>query len=85
MKTLELLSVGIDVGTTTTQVIFSRLALVNRAAVSQVPRYEFVDRKIIWQSLVLFTPVDKDGHLREEELLALVLDQYAAARMDGDD
>ncbi len=79
MKTLELLSVGIDVGTTTTQVIFSRLALVNRAAVSQVPRYEFVDRKIIWQSLVLFTPVDKDGHLREEELLALVLDQYAAA------
>ena len=50
MKTLELLSVGIDVGTTTTQVIFSRLALVNRAAVSQVPRYEFVDRKIIWQS-----------------------------------
>ena len=42
MKTLELLSVGIDVGTTTTQVIFARLALVNRAAVSQVPRYEFV-------------------------------------------
>lgn len=82
MKTLELLSVGIDVGTTTTQVIFSRLVLVNRAAVSQVPRYEFVDRNIIWQSPVLFTPVDKDGHLREEELLALVLDQYAAAGMN---
>ena len=82
MKTLELLSVGIDVGTTTTQVIFSRLALVNRAAVSQVPRYEFVERKIIWQSPVLFTPVDKDGHLREEELLALVLAQYAAAGID---
>lgn len=82
MKTLELLSVGIDVGTTTTQVIFSRLALVNRAAVSQVPRYEFVERKILWQSPVLFTPVDKDGHLREEELLALVLEQYSAAGMD---
>lgn len=82
MKTLELLSVGIDVGTTTTQVIFSRLTLVNRAAVSQVPRYEFVDRNIIWQSPVLFTPVDKDGHLREDELLALVLEQYAAAGMD---
>lgn len=82
MKTLELLSVGIDVGTTTTQVIFSRLTLVNRAAVSQVPRYEFVDRKIIWHSPVLFTPVDKDGHLREQELLALVLEQYAAAGID---
>lgn len=82
MKTIELLSVGIDVGTTTTQVIFSRLSLVNRAAVSQVPRYEFVERKIIWQSPVLFTPVDKDGHLREEDLLALVLDQYAAASIE---
>ncbi|AIR00558.1 ethanolamine ammonia-lyase reactivating factor EutA [Pluralibacter gergoviae] len=82
MKTLELLSVGIDVGTTTTQVIFSRLALVNRAAVSQVPRYEFVERKIIWQSPVLFTPVDKDGHLREEELLALVLAQYRDAGIE---
>lgn len=82
MKTSELLSVGIDVGTTTTQVIFSRLTLVNRAAVSQVPRYEFVARKIIWQSPILFTPVDKEGFLREEALLALVLEQYAAAGID---
>ena len=37
MNTRQLLSVGIDIGTTTTQVIFSRLELVNRAAVSQVP------------------------------------------------
>ena len=65
MKTLELLSVGIDIGTTTTQVIFSRLSLVNRASISQVPRYEFVKREIIWQSPVLFTPVDFAGFLRE--------------------
>ncbi|MGF7448083.1 ethanolamine ammonia-lyase reactivating factor EutA, partial [Klebsiella michiganensis] len=39
MKTRQLLSVGIDIGTTTTQLIFSRLELVNCAAVSQVPRY----------------------------------------------
>lgn len=43
MNTRQLLSVGIDIGTTTTQVIFSRLELVNRAAVSQVPRYEFIN------------------------------------------
>ena len=61
MKTRQLLSVGIDIGTTTTQVIFSRLELVNRAAVSQVPRYEFIKREISWQSPVFFTPVDKQG------------------------
>ena len=46
MNTRQLLSVGIDIGTTTTQVIFSHLELVNRAAVSQVPRYEFIKREL---------------------------------------
>ncbi len=73
MNTRQLLSVGIDIGTTTTQVIFSRLELVNRAAVSQVPRYEFVKRDISWQSPVFFTPVDKQGELKEAELEALIL------------
>ena len=54
MNTRQLLSVGIDIGTTTTQVIFSHLELVNRAAVSQVPRYEFIKREISWQSPVFF-------------------------------
>ncbi|MTH45917.1 ethanolamine ammonia-lyase reactivating factor EutA [Intestinirhabdus alba] len=79
MNTRRLLSVGIDIGTTTTQVIFSRLELVNRAAVSQVPRYEFVKREISWQSPVFFTPVDREGGLREAELRALILAQYQAA------
>ncbi|NHB98006.1 ethanolamine ammonia-lyase reactivating factor EutA [Photorhabdus stackebrandtii] len=79
MEAKELFSVGIDIGTTTTQVIFSRLSLVNRAAISQVPRYEFVRREIIWQSPVLFTPVDFAGQLREEELLNLIQAQYQAA------
>ncbi|CAM6227536.1 ethanolamine ammonia-lyase reactivating factor EutA [Citrobacter sedlakii] len=79
MNTRQLLSVGIDIGTTTTQVIFSRLELVNRAAVSQVPRYEFIKREISWQSPVFFTPVDKQGGLKEAELRALILAQYQAA------
>lgn len=79
MNTRQLLSVGIDIGTTTTQVIFSRLELVNRAAVSRVPRYEFIKRDISWQSPVFFTPVDKQGELKEAELEALILAQYRAA------
>ena len=76
MNTRQLLSVGIDIGTTTTQVIFSHLELVNRAAVSQVPRYEFIKREISWQSPVFFTPVDKQGGLKEAELKTLILEQY---------
>ncbi len=76
---MKQMDTGIDIGTTTTQVIFSRLELVNRAAVSQVPRYEFIKRDISWQSPVFFTPVDKQGGLKEVELKALILAQYQAA------
>ena len=47
MNTRRLHSVGIDVGTTTTQVIFSALEVTNRAPVNQVPRYEFSSREIL--------------------------------------
>ena len=67
MNTRQLLSVGIDIGTTTTQVIFSHLELVNRAAVSQVPRYEFIKREISWQSPVFFTPVDKQDVYKRQD------------------
>ncbi len=64
MNTRKLLSLGIDIVTTTTQLIFSHLELVNRAAVSQVPRYDFIKREFSWQSPVFFSPVDKQGVLK---------------------
>ncbi len=71
MNTRQLLSVGIDIGTTTTRVIFSHRSWLT-AAVSQVPRYEFIKREISWQSPVFFTPVDKQGGLKEAELKTLI-------------
>ncbi|MDR0378715.1 MAG: ethanolamine ammonia-lyase reactivating factor EutA [Candidatus Accumulibacter sp.] len=72
-------SVGIDVGTTTSQVIFSRLEVVNRAAVSQVPAYEFSRREILYVSPPIPTPIDDEGRVRQDELRNFVLAQYAAA------
>ncbi len=79
MATTVLHSVGIDVGTTTTQVIFSRLEVVNRAAVSQVPHYEFTKRDILYESPVIFTPINFEGQIREDELLSFILGQYQSA------
>ena len=79
MASTVIRSVGIDIGTTTTQVIFSRLELVNRASISQVPQYEFSKRDIVYESPVIFTPIDFEGRIREEELLAFILEQYQAA------
>ncbi len=75
-------SVGIDIGTTTTQVIFSRLELVNRAPASQVPHYEFTRREIIYVSPVVFTPLDAQGNVNQTELMRFIQSQYQAAGLD---
>jgi ethanolamine utilization protein EutA len=81
MGTRQINSVGIDVGTTTTQVIFSALELTNRAPPSQVPRYEFSRREITYVSPVVFTPIEHDGHIRITELGHFVDEQYRLAGM----
>lgn len=78
----QLNSVGIDIGTTTSQVIFSRLEVVNRASVSQVPSYEFSKRDIIFVSPIIKTPIDFEGHVREAELKAFIEAQYQAAGIE---
>ncbi len=78
-------SVGIDVGTTTTQVIFSRLTMVNRAPVTQVPRYEFVEREIYYQSPVSRTPLTDDGLVDVQRLHAFIDQQFEAADLTLED
>lgn len=82
MNRKSIYSVGIDIGTTTTQVIFSRLTLVNRAPVVQVPRYEFVERDIVFQSPVCRTPLDAGGCVDSGGLQAFVDRQFVAAGLD---
>jgi ethanolamine utilization protein EutA len=72
-------SVGIDVGTTTTQVIFSSLVLRNIAAPTQVPHFEFVDRKVLYSGKILFTPFNSDGSIDHIRLWEMVLDEYKKA------
>lgn len=78
-------SVGIDIGTTTTQVIFSRLTMVNRAPVTQVPRYEFVEREIFFQSPVSRTPLTNDGLVDVDRLQEFIDAQFVSAKLTLDD
>jgi ethanolamine utilization protein EutA len=52
-----LLSVGIDLGTTTTQLVFSHLEIENEATVFSVPRIKIVDKKIIYRGGIYLTPL----------------------------
>ena len=82
-----LISVGIDIGTTTTQLIISRLTLQNLAGRFAVPRIEITGKEILYRSAIHFTPLI-DHHLIDVQAIAGLLDQeyrkagYAPGQID---
>jgi ethanolamine utilization protein EutA len=81
----QMLSVGIDVGTTTTQVVFSRLLVRNVARLGLVPRIEIDARAVQYVGPARFTPLIGPDEIDVEHLLALVREEYAAAGVRPDD
>jgi ethanolamine utilization protein EutA len=77
-----LLSVGVDVGTTTTQIIFSRLNLQDVSRVGQIPRINITDRKVIYQSPIVFTPLIDAETIDAERLNQIVRSEYVNAGVD---
>ena len=75
----SLLSVGLDVGTTSTQMIVSKLRIENQASSFAVPKLQITDREIQYKSPVHFTPLLDESHVDGEKLRQLVDREYAAA------
>lgn len=75
----ELLSVGLDVGTTTTQIVFTRIALKNIAPALQVPHIGIGDRKVLYQSPVHFTPLANRDRVDVAALDEIVAKEYRSA------
>jgi ethanolamine utilization protein EutA len=75
----ELLSVGLDVGTTSTQMILSRLRVENRASGFAVPDLQITQREILYKSPVHFTPLQSQAQVDGEGLRHLVEQEYRSA------
>ena len=75
-------SVGIDVGTTTTQLILSQITVENRASGFAVPEMEITRRQILYRSPVQFTPLLSGELVDGEKLRQMVTQQYADAGID---
>lgn len=81
----SLLSVGLDVGTTTTQMILSRLTVENRASGFCVPEMEITGREILYRAPVQFTPLSCPDRVDGEAIRELVQKQYDAAGIARED
>lgn len=75
----DVLSVGIDVGTTTTQVVFSHLVLHDVARPGQVPRIQVDEKSVIHTSDVLRTPLTAPDLIDADALAVLVREEYRRA------
>lgn len=80
--TRSLLSVGIDIGTTTTQIVFSRLNVSDIARPGQIPRMAITEREILYQSPVYITPLLDRETVDAEKLNQMIRGEYAAAGVD---
>jgi len=75
----ELLSVGLDVGTTTTQMILSRLQVENKASSFAVPEMEITARHIIYKGAVHFTPLLDRERVDGVAIRELIAGEYEKA------
>lgn len=81
----ELLSVGIDIGTSTTQLIFSKLIVENTASNFSVPRISIVDKDIIYKSEVYFTPLVSNNEINGAQIKEIVEKEYKKANIAKED
>ena len=84
-KELTLASVGIDIGTTTTQLVLSRLTLVNVMPGSQVPRIEIAHKSVTYMGTVHFTPFLDRRHVDGPTLRKLIAREYELAGIQPSD
>ena len=78
----ELLSVGLDVGTTTTQLILSHMEVRNNASAFAVPELEITERQVIYRSPVHFTPLLRGELVDGEGIRRIVTQEYRSAGIE---
>lgn len=81
----RILSVGIDIGTTTTSMIVSRLAVENTAMVYMAPNVELTSKQIIYRSPVYLTPLLNQDTLDGDEIKRIIENEYASAGIRPED
>jgi ethanolamine utilization protein EutA len=83
-ENIELTTVGIDIGSSTSHLMFSKL-LLQRLGQYHSSRYVVVSRETIHRSPILLTPYTADYTINAEELDAFIRQTYADAGLTHDD
>ncbi len=83
VKEQKIISVGIDIGTTTTQLVLSRLTVRNSAPGAVIPRMEISEKEILYRSEIHFTPIDDHLLIDADAIAEIIGAEYEAAGIDA--
>ncbi|WP_409346859.1 ethanolamine ammonia-lyase reactivating factor EutA [Paenibacillus sp. MBLB4367] len=72
-------SVGIDIGTSTTKMIVSRLKVARTSSSLALPRYEIVERELLYASPVYATPLTSGDDIDAPAISSILAKEYAEA------
>lgn len=81
----KILSVGIDIGTSTTQLVFSNITIENTASSFSVPRIKIVDKEIIYRSNIHFTPLIDQRKIDGNKVREIIAAEYSRAGITAKD
>jgi ethanolamine utilization protein EutA len=83
-ETIELRTVGIDIGSSTSHLLFARVTL-KRLSEGLSSRFVVTDREILWRSPIMLTPFLPDGTIDAHGLSHFVHDAYHDAGLRRSD
>lgn len=84
-KIEEIFSAGIDIGTTTTTVVVSKLKIKDVASGFVVPKIEIIDKVIIYRSDVHFTPLLDEVTIDFDGIEKIVKEEYKRAQVNPEE
>ncbi|MHA1925623.1 MAG: ethanolamine ammonia-lyase reactivating factor EutA, partial [Candidatus Thorarchaeota archaeon] len=77
---MNVLSVGIDVGSSTSHLIFSRLTLKRETSIFNITRrFNLVNREILYESSIIFTPLIDRYNIDVEAVIEFCEEEYKKA------
>lgn len=85
MQTEEILSAGIDIGTSTTQLVFSKMLLQNTGGFGKIPQIKVISKEVIYKSQVYFTPLLSREEIDGKQVDRIIKQEYRKAGINPDD
>ena len=79
MREEQLLSVGIDIGTSTTRCVFSRLTLNNTASSFSIPRIKITGKEVLYRAPARLTPLLDGDTIDAPAVERMIREDYRAA------